>query len=101
MHSERPTPFPKRYEDLVFDENGLSQTIIVNGLLPDWLTIDDGILYFHGSHLCTIAEWEGNELAIQVKRRNQTGFLSYGDEGLKVSFEIKDGKPNLTTVQYL
>lgn len=66
----RPTPFPASYDDLVFDADGWSQTIIVDGKRPEWLRDDDE---------CTMTasavygwRWKDSfisQVAIRVRRR--------------------------------
>lgn len=64
----RPTPYPADYSELVWDADGWSQTIIVDGVRPEWLRDDDWC--FSGSDDYTFAgrAW-GEHLAIRVRRR--------------------------------
>ena len=103
----RPTPYPNGYDDLVFDADGWSQTIIVDGKRPEWLRDDDRIrllvegtgFYPHG--------FDG-ELAIRVRRREpkrETAecFLIVTARSPSLEFQgsidLIDGKPDLSTLK--
>ena len=102
----RPTPFPADYSELVFDDAGWSQTIIVDGKRREWLRDDDRIrllvegtgFYPHGLD---------GELAIRVRRRKPkretvTGWLCHVPAHVgatRVSYDLIDGKPDLSTLK--
>lgn len=100
----RPTPFPASYDDLVWDADGWSQTIIVDGKRPEWLRDDDRCV--SGIHWNEFVgkEW-GSELAIRVRRREPkretvpisiprgTGLLTIG------TIDLVDGWPDLSTLK--
>ena len=67
----RPTPYPDGYDDLVFDPvTGWSQTIIVDGKLPEWLRDDDLCISHMSLHAFgwPARKWGDDELAIRVRR---------------------------------
>ena len=103
----RPTPFPRDYSELVWDADGWSQTIIVDGKRPEWLRDDDGVRRF-GKGLV----WEGKDeipddlLAIRVRRREpkretvkgwivQSGTYNQ----TPITIDLIDGKPDLSTLK--
>lgn len=101
-----PTPFPADYSELVFDDGGWSQTIIVDGKRPEWLRDDDRIrllvegtgFYPHGLD---------GELAIRVRRREpkretvlcQLVFLIGAGGFRDGTIDLIDGKPDLSTLK--
>lgn len=105
----RPTPFPADYSELVFDADGWSQTIIVDGKRPEWLRDDDGISAIirtdgYSGHWNESWQWE---LAIRVRRREPkretvTGWLCHVPAHVgatRVSYDLIDGKPDLSTLK--
>ena len=104
---DRPTPFPAGYDDLVFDADGWSQTIIVDGKRPEWLREDDFVLRFVGGSEITQANLSYLDVsfAIRVRRREPkretrrlaiqigVGFLDIG------TIDLIDGKPDLSTLK--
>ena len=107
----RPTPWPHDYSELVWDADGWSQTIIVDGKRPEWLRDDDECI----SHVepgypgWPARKWGDNELAIRVRRREpkretQRACLRYQtdrpfDTDLYVTIDLIDGKPDLSTLK--
>lgn len=101
----RPTPYPNGYDDLVFDDAGWSQTIIVDGKRPEWLRDDDRIRLLVDSTGFYPHGFDG-ELAIRVRRREPKRETVYGallsllnGVDLTVSFDLIDGKPDLSTLK--
>lgn len=106
----RPTPFPASYDDLVFDPiTGWSQTVVVDGKPPEWLRDDDTYISWDRDDP---ASWEsvrrmnGLPLAIRVRRREPKRETVYGallsllnGVDLTVSFDLIDGKPDLSTLK--
>lgn len=99
----RPTPWPHDYSELVWDADGWSQTIIVDGKRPEWLRDDDLCAGKIGSGgwLPTMFE---RELAIRVRRREPKretvkGTLSCQGNYWLVSYDLIDGKPDLSTLK--
>ena len=102
---KRPTPFASSYEDLVFDDDGWSQTIIVDGMRPEWLLDYD---------LCSSEArpqdgwaphlWEA-EIAIRVRRREpkrETVTLFRTTHGIFERFatiDLIDGQLDLSTLK--
>ena len=109
----RPTPFPQSYTDLVFTDDGWSQTIIVDGKRPEWLRDDDRCISdaISAPSGWTADNWFGDELAIRVRRREPKRetvpcrlslFLPYPDgpvEGVSATIDLIDGKPDLSTLK--
>ena len=104
----RPTPFPSGYSELVFDDAGWSQTIIVDGKRPEWLRDDDFVLRFVGGSGITQANLSYLDVsfAIRVRRREPKRETVYGallsllnGVDLTVSFDLIDGKPDLSTLK--
>ena len=108
----RPTPFPQSYVDLVFDEDGWSQTIIVDGVRPEWLRDDDKCfsiapgLHDEGSD-ARVRNWI-DQLAIRVRRRNPGRetrecflILTACNPSLELhgTVDLIDGKPDLSTLK--
>ena len=104
----RPTPFPSSYDELVFDDAGWSQTIIVDGKRPEWLRDDD--------RCCAAIQratfrWLGrnlvsDELAIRVRRREPKRetvrcsiFLDAPVPKVRAYIDLIDGKPDLSTLK--
>lgn len=107
----RPTPFPTSYGELVWDNDGWSQTIIVDGKRPEWLRDDDRCSQC--SNPCrgwSVRQWAGDEIAIRVRRREpkretvkaQVWINSQGRPvtiGPSVTIDLIDGKPDLSTLK--
>lgn len=109
----RPTPWPHDYSELVWDADGWSQTIIVDGKRPEWLRDDDvtTALPFGGKNGRWTAEdrtWSLS-IAIRVRRREpkretQRACLRYQtdrpfDTDLYVTIDLIDGQPDLSTLK--
>ena len=104
----RPTPFPADYSELVFDADGWSQTIIVDGKRPEWLRDDDECT---GVHRRKAKGWRGrqwtdDEIAIRVRRREPKretvrGYIlsHHINERPEVVFDLIDGKPDYSTLK--
>lgn len=108
----RPTPFPASYDELVFDADGWSQTIIVDGKRPEWLRDDDECT---GVHRRKAKGWRGrqwtdDEIAIRVRRREpkretvrcwvKVTFEGNGPyETGNATIDLLDGKPDLSTLK--
>ena len=100
----RPTPFPADYSELVFDDAGWSQTIIVDGKRPEWLRDDDRCHRLDGDGRGWPATMFFNEIAIRVRRREPKretvkGTLSCQGNFWRVSYDLIDGKPDLSTLK--
>lgn len=104
----RPTPFPRDYSELVFDDAGWSQTIIVDGKRPEWLRDDDRCsFYTDAEEGWTGNLWDGKKVAIRVRRRKPkretvTGWLCHVPAHVgatRVSYDLIDGKPDLSTLK--
>lgn len=102
----RPTPFPASMADLVYDADGWSQTIIVDGKRPEWLRDDDFVLRFVGGSEITQANLSYLDVsfAIRVRRREPKretvkGTLSCQGNYWLVSYDLIDGKPDLSTLK--
>ena len=106
----RPTPFPADYSELVFDDAGWSQTIIVDGKLPEWLRADDRCI----SHAADEDDrgWIPDTgfsrfIAIRVRRREPKretvkGWLCHVPAHVgstPVRYDLIDGKPDLSTLK--
>ena len=101
----RPTPFPADYSELVFDDAGWSQTIIVDGKRPEWLRDDDEYTVGISGMVYKLTRYGGSSLAIRVRRREPKretrrlaiqigmGFLEIG------TIDLIDGKPDLSTLK--
>ena len=104
----RPTPFPHDYSELVWDADGWSQTIIVDGKRPEWLRDDDRYAIFTlGDATWTGDDFDG-ECAIRVRRlepKRETGecFLIVTARSPSLEFQgsidLIDGKPDLSTLK--
>ena len=103
----RPTPFPQSYEELVFDADGWSQTIIVDGKRPEWLRDDDWCIAGVQWNQFAGMDW-GSELAIRVRRREPKRetvecFLIVTARSPSLEFQgsidLIDGKPDLSTLK--
>lgn len=105
----RPTPFPRDYSELVWDADGWSQTIIVDGKRPEWLRDDDGIAAVKRkddrSGHWNDALWE-QELAIRVRRREPKRetvqcsiFLDAPVPKVRAYIDLIDGKADLSTLK--
>ena len=104
----RPTPFPASYSELVWDDDGWSQTIIVDGKRPEWLRDDDECT---GVHRRKAKGWRGrqwtdDEIAIRVRRREPKretvrGYIlsHHINERPEVVFDLIDGKPDYSTLK--
>ena len=102
----RPTPFPASYDELVWDDAGWSQTIIVDGKRPEWLRDDDRCCAAtqRASFRWPCSYWVPDELAIRVRRREPKretvkGTLSCQGNFWLVSYDLIDGKPDLSTLK--
>ena len=104
----RPTPFPSSYDDLVFDAVGWSQTIIVDGKLPEWLRDDDLCISHMSLHAFgwPARKWGDDELAIRVRRREPKRetvpcFIVSPARApfpeINATIDLLDGKPDLST----
>ena len=104
----RPNPFPSSYEELVFDRDNWSQTIIVDGKRPEWLRDDDRWNLFVDADM----DWSGREfcdqIAIRVRRREPKRetvecFLIVTARSPSLEFQgsidLIDGKPDLSTLK--
>lgn len=105
----RPTPFPASYDDLVFDTDGWSQTIIVDGKRPEWLRDDDECTMTASA----IYGWKPkdsfiSQVAIRVcrrepKRETVECFLIATGRTPSLEFQgtlvLIDGKPDLSTLK--
>lgn len=105
----RPTPFPTSYGELVWDNDGWSQTIIVDGKRPEWLRDDDectGVLRRKAKGWRG-RQWTDDEIAIRVRRREPkretvTGWLCHVPAHVgatRVRYDLIDGKPDLSTLK--
>ena len=108
----RPTPYPNGYDELVFDDAGWSQTIIVDGKRPEWLRDDDECT---GVHRRKAKGWRGrqwtdDEIAIRVRRREPKRetvtclLISSPDQPPRfastiATIDLIDGKPDLSTLK--
>ena len=104
----RPTPFPADYSELVFDDAGWSQTIIVDGKRPEWLRDDDFVLRFVGGSKITEDHlaWLDVSFAIRVRRREpkretrKAWFYIANHAGHHdATIDLIDGKPDLSTLK--
>lgn len=109
----RPNPFPSSYEELVFDRDNWSQTIIVDGKRPEWLRDDDWCCAStQPKSLRWLAScWVPDELAIRVRRREPKRetvecFVTVTEIGTKLPFcgglatiEKVDGFADLSTLK--
>ena len=105
----RPTPWPQSYADLVFDADGWSQTIIVDGKRPEWLRDDDEYTVGISGMVYKWTRYGGSAFAIRVRRREpkretQRACLRYQtdrpfDTDLYVTIDLIDGKPDLSTLK--
>lgn len=107
------TPFPQSYDDLSFDADGWSQTIIVDGKRPEWLWDDDGCKLFTQSNTPFKAErFDSNGehyLAIRVRRREPKRetvearlLFSNGspfNDQRRGTIDLIDGKPDPSTLK--
>ena len=104
----RPTPFPASYSELVWDADGWSQTIIVDGKRPEWLRDDDRITrYLEGEGYAATDRYCRDTQSIRVRRREPKretvkGYL-YQLPGhiaaMPVTYDLIDGKPDLSTLK--
>lgn len=103
----RPTPFPSDYSELVWDADGWSQTIIVDGKRPEWLRDDDKICATVGESAYTypasrMAEWW---IAIRVRRREpkretvKCSIMFDSISPVAATIDLIDGKPDLSTLK--
>ena len=102
----RPTPFPASYDELVFDDAGWSQTIIVDGKRPEWLRDDDRVSSAIGGAQYRITGLENWIMSIRVRRREPkretvSGLFVQkgGSRRFPLSFDLIDGKPDLSTLK--
>ena len=105
----RPTPYPNGYDELVFDDQNWSQTIIVDGKRPEWLRDDDQTSAFaddgQSGTDASLREWIHN-IAIRVRRREPkretvrwTTVTPKTARLVRLSVDIVDGKPDLSTLK--
>ena len=108
--SARPTPFPQSYADLVFDDAGWSQTIIVDGKRPEWLRDDDRVSSAIGGAQYRITGLENWIMSIRVRRRETKRetvtclLISSPDQPPRfastiATIDLIDGKPDLSTLK--
>ena len=100
----RPTPFPASMDDLVYDEDGFSQPFMTGGTWPEWLPDDAEWQFAPGGFA-----WHGRkafdgEFAIRVRRREPKretveGTLSCQGNFWRVSYDLIDGQPDLSTLK--
>lgn len=103
----RPTPFPADYSELVFDDAGWSQTIIVDGKRPEWLRDDDWCSLFCRTATPFPASKLGiTDLAIRVRRREPkretvrwTTVTPKTARLVRLSVDIVDDEPDLSTLK--
>lgn len=103
----RPTPFPADYSELVFDADGWSQTIIVDGKRPEWLRDDDQSIAMDGGAVSNGRRFGSHILAIRVRRREpkretvrcQLVFLIGAGDFRDGTIDLIDGKPDLSTLK--
>ena len=104
----RPTPYPDGYDDLVFDPvTGWSQTIIVDGKLPEWLRDDDLCISHMSLHAFgwPARKWGDDELAIRVRRREpkretvRCSIMFDSISPVAATIDLIDGKPDLSTLK--
>lgn len=106
----RPTPYPNGYDDLVFTDDGWSQTIIVDGKRPEWLRDDDTYISWDRDDPTSwesVRRMKGLPLAIRVRRREPkretvTGWLCHVPAHVgatRVRYDLIDGKPDLSTLK--
>lgn len=107
----RPTPFPASYDELVWDADGWSQTIIVDGKRPEWLRDDDECSLFCRSTTPFKAgriRKSDDYLAIRVRRREPKRetvqcFLIVTARSPSLEFQgtidLIDGQPDLSTLK--
>lgn len=101
----RPTPFPADYSELVFDDAGWSQTIIVDGKRPEWLRDDDWCIAGVQWNQFAGVDW-GSELSIRVRRRKPKRetvrcsiFLDAPVPKVRAYIDLIDGKPDYSTLK--
>ena len=104
----RLTPFPASYDELVFDADGWSQTIIVDGKRPEWL--ERGVKFKCTDHsaIRTGFEFSPAWFAIRVRRREpkretvECFFVSPARAPfpeIRATIDLIDGKPDLSTLK--
>ncbi len=105
----RPNPFPSSYEELVFDGDNWSQTIIVDGKRPEWLLYDDRITRYLESEGCpALDRYFRDTQSIRVRRREPKRetvecFLIVTARSPSLEFQgtidLIDGEPDLSTLK--
>lgn len=105
----RPTPFPQSYADLVFTDDGWSQTIIVDGKRPEWLLDDDIVveILWPNEKGFVWNDGLGTAFAIRVRRREPKretvkGWLCHVPAHIgatPVTYDLIDGQPDLSTLK--
>lgn len=103
----RPTPFPADYSELVFDEAGWSQTIIVDGKRPEWLRDDDEYTVGISGMVYKWTRYGGSAFAIRVRRREPKRetvqcriYISKNAAPIATAtIDLIDGKPDLSTLK--
>ena len=101
----RPTPWPHDYSELVWDADGWSQTIIVDGKRPEWLRDDDRWNLFVDADM----DWSGREfcdqIAIRVRRREpkretvECSIMFDSISPVAATIDLIDGHPDLSTIK--
>lgn len=106
----RPTPYPNGYDDLVFTDDGWSQTIIVDGKRPEWLRDEDECT-MTASAVCGWKPKDSfiSQVAIRVRRREpkretvgcwimpRDSAHLFGKQ--RATIDLIDGKPDDTTLK--
>ena len=105
----RPTPWPQSYADLVFSDDGWSQTIIVDGKRPEWLERGDKFKCTDHSAIRAGFEFSPAWFAIRVRRREpkrETVECMVVPRWHRNSFplvnstiDLIDGQPDLSTLK--
>ena len=106
----RPTPFPADYSELVWDDDGWSQTIIVDGKRPEWLRDDDEYTVGISGMVYKWTRYGGSAFAIRVRRREPKRetvtclLISSPDQPPRfastiATIDLLDGKPDLSTIK--
>lgn len=106
----RPTPWPASYDELVWDADGWSQTIIVDGKRPEWLRDDDeGTTFGQTQRGWKGSRWADDLLAIRVRRREPKRetvkarlLFSNGspfNDFRSATIELVDGEPDESTIK--
>lgn len=105
----RPTPWPQSMDDLVYDEDGMSQPFLTGGVWPEWLP-DDALWQAQSvGDLWASKGWFTGELAIRVRRREpkretvgcqvQVHIPRQVMRTAAATIDLIDGKPDLSTLK--